>query len=272
LTLLCNFLQAQDVRLNPKGNGWLRVGQSILGSNEFFDSNGDKVSIRTNFLYTTSLSGEYAVTDRYSVTGYFPFFVRTLINNIQFNQSGQLEPGRVLNSFGDSEVGLRAKISSNSRVQVVGFVKLGLPFGTKTTIGTDSDLQTGDGEFNQLAGMQFLLGLAQYKIFLSSYVAYNNRTKNYSDEIRYGFSVNYCSNNFFAVARLNSLETLFNGTAPVSLNGVFSNHREFVSPGAEVTFRPSSSIGIFTSIDFYPLGRNTFAAADFSIGLQYSIR
>jgi hypothetical protein len=265
-------LDAQDVQLPPTGAGWLRLGQQVIGSNAFFDSNEDIVPIRTNMLYTSSLSGEYGLSDRFSVTVNFHFFVRTTINNIQYNQSGEIEQGRALNSIGDSEIGLRARLFNVSNLTALGFVKLGLPLGTKSTIGTDSDLQTGDGEFNQLAGLQLLLAVANEKLFISGYCALNNRTENYSDEIRFGFSANYYSDKFTVMAKFNVLETLFNDTAPVSLNGIFSNHREFVSPGVEVMFRPFPCIGIFTSVDFYPSGRNTLAATDFSTGLELMIR
>ncbi len=272
LVLFCHQVYGQDVRQPSARQGWIRIGQGVIASDVFFDSNGDRIPIRTNALFSTSVHGEYGLSNRFAVTLFAPVFVRTTVNAIQFNQSGNEASGDALNSFGDSEVGVRFKFIARKSWQAIGFVKLGIPLGKKSTVGTDNDLQTGDGEFNQQIGLQILCPLSNEAFFLSGYCAYNNRSENFSEEIRYGFSVTYYASRFRAMARINSIESLFNETAPVSLNGIFSNHREYISPGLELQYNITKGIGIFVSGDFYPTGRNTLAAPEFNAGLQFTLQ
>jgi protein XagA len=249
-----------------KGNYQVRVSQQYTASNSFFDSDEESIKIRTNSISSTNFSFNYAVTDRLAICTTFPVFVRSIVNGIQYNQSGTTEPGLSLNSLGDAEVGLIINLFKRLPFQTVGFVTVGLPFGKKGNVGLDTDLQTGDGELNQLIGVKIQKNFSS--LFLNGYTSFNNRSKDFSNEIRYGFEAGYLGNKFNIIARFNAIESLFDKTAPVSQNGIFSNHRELVSPGVEVLYKITTHIGIFGSSDFVLTGRNTLKAPIFCFGIQ----
>lgn len=253
-------------QLLEKGEGWVRVSQQFISSNSYFDPDEQAMPIRTNSLYITNVQGNYGLSDRLTASLLLPVFVRTTINEVQFNQTGNTIPGASLNSIGDAEIGARFTFRKKLPVQIIGFVALGLPFGKKGGVGLDTDLQTGDGEFNQLIGIQLRHTFSSFHV--EGYTAFNNRSEDFSSEIRYGFEAGYTANKIMITARLNSIESLFNDTAPVSQNGIFSNHRELISPGVEVLYNFSKRFGVFASVDFIVAGRNTLNAPLFGVGLQ----
>jgi protein XagA len=263
-----NFLIFVDsfAQLLTKGNYQVRVSQQYTTSNSFFDSDEESIKIRTNSISSTNFSFNYAVTDRFTIHTTVPVFVRNTVNRIQYNQSGKTEPGLSLNSFGDAEVGLTVNMFKKLPFHTVGFVTVGLPFGKKGKVGLDTDLQTGDGELNQLIGVKIQKSFSSF--FINGYTSFNNRSKDFSNEIRYGFEAGYTGNKFNLTTRFNTIESLFDKTAPVSQNGMFSNLRELVSPGVEVLYKFTKRIGVFGSADFTLAGRNTLNAPLFCFGIQ----
>jgi len=214
----------------------------------------------------TNLSGEYGISNRLTAFVVLPVFVRSTINKLQFNQSGNSTSGSSLNSVGDAELGVKFGFRKKLPVQVFGFAVLGLPFGKKGNVGTETNIQTGDGEFNQLIGVQLLQSFSH--VHISAYTAFNNRTKDFSNEIRYGVEAGYTHDKFNLRIRFSAIESRFNDIALVSLNGIFSNHREVFSPGAELVYYLSKKIGVFASADFIAAGRNTLDAPIVGLGVQ----
>jgi protein XagA len=249
-----------------KGNYQVRFNQLYTASNSFFDSDEESIKIRTNSISSTNFSVDYALTNRFIIHAIVPVFVRSTINGLQYNQTGKTEPGSSLNSFGDAEVGVGVNLFRRLPFQTIGFVTLGLPFGKKDKVGLDTDLQTGDGEFNQFIGVKLQKYFSSF--FVNGYTSFNNRSKDFSNEIRYGFEIGYLGNKFNVTARLNAIESLFDKTAPVSQNGIFSNHRELVSPGIDVLYKITKRVGVVGSTDFVIAGRNTLNAPLFGFGVQ----
>ncbi len=254
--------------IQKRGYGWVQLSQYITRSDSYFDSDSERISIRTNALYMTTLSGEYGITDRLTAIIAFPFFARSTVNQLEYNQTGNIESGGSLNSLGDTDIGLRFGVLQNFPLQINGFVTFGLPFGKKGNVGTETDIQTGDGEFNQIAGIELRHNFSSIKLSTSGYVAFNNRTRDFSNEIRYGFETCYKAKRLFATASLSVIESLFNDTAPVSLNSIFSNHREWVAPGVEVGYRITEKVSFLAAGTFTVSGRNTTAAPAWIFGIR----
>ena len=70
-----------------KGKGFFKFGQSFIIANKYFDGNGNVVDITTLSLYTTSVYGEFGITDRISAVAYVPFFVRSTLKELKRNQT-----------------------------------------------------------------------------------------------------------------------------------------------------------------------------------------
>ena len=92
---------------------------------------------------------------------------------------------------------------------------LGIPSGNNTG-GSDGSYQTGDGDVNQILKV---LAKASFKIAGHSFYAkgpleVNNRSNNYSDEIRLGFETGsqVFKNKFLLLVRLDTIQSFFNGS------------------------------------------------------------
>ena len=148
----------------------------------------------------------------------------------------------------------------------MAFATLGLPLGVRGDVSSEVNLQTGDGEFNQLVGLQFSQTVSRF--YFTGSVAFNNRSDGYSNEIRYSLEARYSVDRWKGIFRYGGIESLFNDTALVSLNGIFSNHRELISPGVELSYDYSKKIAVFISGDFAVAGRNTLRGTMWGFGVQ----
>ena len=270
--VLILFISSQVLgQVYSNHGGWVRLNQQVISSNSFFDSDSQPMAIRTNTIYITSITAEVGLTNRLTSTICFPFFVRSLLNQVEFNQSGTHFPGASLNALGDADIGFRLALRNKMPIQVISFASVGLPLGRKLKLGTDADLQTGDGEFNQIVGVQLLQTFKNVRLL--GYASFNNRSKNFSNEIRYGIEIKYRGNyKIGAQFQFNAVESLFNDVARVSLSGIFSNHRELFAPSLELDYSLSKAISAFIAGDFIIAGRNTLRAPLWRTGIQFNLR
>jgi hypothetical protein len=252
----------------PKGTGYYKLGQSWIIADDFYGPGGTIVRIRTTALYTTSFYGEYGITDRLTGILYFPFFVRNTLNEERYQPSGRSVPGDSFNGLGDTDIAIKYGLIVNKPIVLSATVQLGLPIG-ETGGGEGKILQTGDGEFNQMLKFDVSGSLHPVPLYGSAYIGFNNRTKGFSDEIRYGVEVGYT---FFkkvtTILKLNVVESLYNGEdLPSQNNGVFSNNTEYVSPMIEVGYALNDKWGISCSGGFAFSAKNILASPNFGVGI-----
>jgi hypothetical protein len=255
----------------PKGSGYYKLGQNWIIAADFFSPSGEMVTIRTTSLFTTSFYGEYGITKRLTGILYFPFFVRSTLNEEVYSPSGNVIPGEALNSLGDTDIAFKYGIIVDRPIVVSASLLLGLPLG-KTSGGEGGILQTGDGEFNQMVRVDVSGSFHPVPLYASAYVAFNNRTKDFSDEVRFGAEVGYT---FFdkltAIAKLNVVQSLYNGSAPAAENGIFSNNTEYVSPMIEVGYALNDKWGVSVMGGFAFSGRNILASPNYGAGVYYKL-
>lgn len=250
-----------------KGSAYYKLGQNWIVSSAYYGPSGEIVNIRTTSLFTTSLYAEYGISDRFTLITYLPFFVRTTLNEVHYQQSGKIDAGEFLNSFGDTDISLKYGLVMNKPIVVSATLMLGLPLG-ETSGGASGILQSGDGEFNQMVKFDASHSFYPKPLYTSAYLAFNNRTRNFSDEIRYGLELGYTiKNKLILIGKLNVVESLFNGSDAVADNGIFSNNTEYVSPMLEVGYAFGSSFGISASAGFAFSGKNILASPNFGVGL-----
>lgn len=252
----------------PKGVGYYKLGQNWIISDSFYGPGGDIVAIRTTALFTTSLYGEYGITDRLTGILYLPFFVRNTLNEERYSPSGRVVPGDMVNALGDTDVAIKYGLIVNKPIVLSATVSFGLPIG-KTSGGDGKILQTGDGEFNQMLKFDVSGSLHPLPLYGSAYIGFNNRTENFSDEIRYGIEVGYT---FFkkltAIAKLNMVESLYNGSDTLTENnGVFSNNTEYISPMLELGYAINDKWGVSCSAGYAFSGKNILASPNYGIGI-----
>jgi protein XagA len=213
----------------PRKSGYFKLSQNFIRSPYFFAPDGSIVDITTIQLFTTSVYGEYGFTNRITGLIYFPFFVRNTLNEIQYNQSGNIVPGDAFQSMGDTDIGIKYGLIVNKPIVLSASLILGLPLGEPVG-GSSQILQTGDGEFNQMIKLDASYSFYPKPFYVSGYAAFNNRTNNFSDEVRYGGEVGVTLKKFIPIIKLNVVQSLYNGNAEEAQNGIFSNNTEYVSP------------------------------------------
>lgn len=254
-----------------KKKGFFKLGQSFIVANKYFDHNGDVIDITTLGIYTTSLYGEYGITDRITAIAYVPFFVRGTLNKERNAITNALEnEGDEMNAFGDVDLGVKIGITKDKPIAVSTTLILGLPTGENAG-GNSGILQSGDGEFNQIIMLD--AGKGFNKFYTNVGVGFNNRTNNFSDEFRYTFEIGYTGwNKLIATLKVNGIKTLNNDDDTVVIqNGIFSNRVEYFAFGPELSYKVKDNFGITAYVGFAGAAKRILASPNFGFGVFYTL-
>ncbi len=255
----------------PKGRGYFKLSQSYLLSPKYFDGNGNIIDLTPSYGYfSTSLYAEYGFTDRLTGIIYMPFFARAVKNELQYNQSGIRQSGDALNSFGDTDIALKYGLITNKPIVLSATILLGLPLGNNGSNNT-SALQTGDGEFNQMLRIDASHSFYPKKFYVSVYGAFNNRTKGFSSEVRFGAEIGFTLNKFIPILKVNTVNSLFNGDVTTTQNGIFSNNTEYISPTLELNYQATEKFGVSASMGTALAARNILASPNFIFGVYLKL-
>jgi len=257
----------------PKGSGFFKFDFSFIRAREFYGMDGEVYNINGAGTmlgyYTTSLYGEYGITDRLTVIGYVPFFVRNTVNEGVGAISGDiLQQGLENNAFGDVDLGLRFGIFKQNRLSVTAAVLLGLPTGDAENVDL---LFTGDGEFNQQVRLEAGYGADRW--YATGYVGFNNRTEDFSDEFRFEaeFGYKFWENRLLTGVKLTGIQSFNNGSPTGSANGLFGNNVEFFSPQLFVAYEHQQKLGFIAQASGATSGRNVLAAPMVSVGVYWKM-
>jgi len=248
----------------PKGEGFYKFDYTLIQTNKVYDPGGKIVPFRTLGNHTLSLYGERGITDKFTIQAYIPFFVRNVLNETKGAQTGVLlEPGIEENNIGDIDIAFRYALPFGS-LPISATLLFGLPTGNSTQ---NSGLFTGDGEFNQM--LKISTGVGATKWWTQFGLGYNNRTKGFSDEVRYDgeFGYKMLNDKLLTIFKLSGIESLNNGTEGPSSTGLFSNNVEFLSPGLELLYFIKPKIGLSFRAAGAVKGQNVLAAPSFSFGI-----
>ncbi|MEL7160564.1 MAG: hypothetical protein AAFN92_07385, partial [Bacteroidota bacterium] len=259
----------------PKGKGYFKLYEWWTSFDEHFTSNGEIDPNATLGIYNTSFYAEYGLTDRLTGVVNLPLFSRSTINaQISGTRGNVITPGDAINGIGDTDLRLRYALSKlGASFPLAVSLTLGLPLGEDAG-GEQGNLQTGDGEFNQIlaleAGHSIALG-GNAAGYVSADLGFNNRSGGFSDEIRFGLEggVGLLERRLWLIGRMIGSESLFNGepNAGSTTTSIFSNNAEYLSLGGEVNFYLSDKIGVSAGVAGAVSGRIIAAAPAFSLGI-----
>ena len=267
---------------NEKGTAYIKVSGWWVESKNFFSGNGSESrSNVSSGLFNINIYAEYGITDKLTAIGYIPFFSRAYQNR-EVDQNGNINetlPGGDLNSFGDSEIGLKYNLYKNDRFSIATSLTLGLPFGND---GSDQELllTTGDGEFNQIVRVDIGASLFQndlLSIYGNAYFGYNNRTKGFSDELRGGAEIGagILDKKLWLISKLDIIESTKNGDT-ISNNdtraNIFANNAEVINLTFETSYYITEKIGISASIANPLSGVSGFDAPAYSGGIFFDLK
>jgi len=186
--------------------------------------------------------------------------------------------GEAINGFGDSDLGIKYALTTKSQIRTAVTLTLGLPLG-ESAGGTQGNLQIGDGEFNQI--LQFDASSAfsindQTTIYGTATVGFNNRTKGFSDEFRYGLEVGLglFQSKLWLVGKLTGVESFKNGTLSGESNStsIFANNSEHTSITTEVAYYVTPKFGVSTSYSTAIRGEIIFANPSYSVGVFLDLK
>jgi len=284
IAVLCclnwSSVQAGGPWPQPKGKGFFKLSEWWMVFNKHYTDSGLIDPNLTTGIFSTTFYGEYGVTDRWTVIAYVPFFVRNFTNSqVSAVTNEVLIAGEAVNGFGDLELAAKYGLTkSGSRVPVAASLYLGIPTGIPVA-GTLNNLQTGDGEFNQMlrvdAGTGFKLG-EKVNSYASAYVGFNHRTKGFSEEFRFGAELGFgfLNQRLWVNGKLQGIESLKNGATAATANtttSIFANNAEFVAYSIELAAYVTKNVGISASYAGAIRGEIIAAAPTYSVGIFYDM-
>ena len=135
--------------IHKKGEGYIKVSEWWIVSAQHYTDQGLIDPNVTTGIFNTNAYLEYGLTNRITSTVYFPFYSRSYNNNLVSNTTKEiLIAGDAINSVGDAELGLTYGLTKGKINTTISLI-VGLPLGIDDG-GALKNLQTGDGEFNQI--------------------------------------------------------------------------------------------------------------------------
>lgn len=255
----------------PKGGFYIKLDQSFLKANAYYDTEGNRIPIRTLGTYTTSLYARYGVHKKITLFGYIPFFVRNTLNETVGRQTDMtLQPGVANNGFGDMNLGMQYGIYQKKGVAMSLSLLLGIPSGSTSD---PNGLFTGDGEFNQL--LQFDLGygrgIGKQTIYGNVYFGFNNRTKGFSEEFRWGLEAGVTLwKRLFIALKADGVESFQNGDGGNEGGiGLFANNVEFILYGPEIAYIHKEKLGVSFRYTTATKVKGTLASPVMAVGVFY---
>ena len=254
-----------------KGSAYLKLYEFWLRFDEHYTSTGELDPNATLGLYNTALYAEYGLTDRLTAVVNLPFYSRSTINNqVSGTRGNVLLPGEAIGGLGDTDVALRYALTRPGAAwPVAAALTLGLPLGEEAG-GEQANLQTGDGEFNQMLTLSAGRSVTD-DLYVSAAVGVNNRTGGFSDEFRYQLEAGYgaLDRRLWLIGRLTGSESFQNGetAATFTSTSVFSNNAEYLSLGGEVNVYVTPKFGLSAGVATALAGRVIAAAPAYTAGV-----
>ena len=242
----------------PKGRGYFKLSQQVISAESLFTANGSKTEIPTVSGYTTSLYGEFGVTDRVTLVGYMPVYTHFGVDAEGFDAT---------TGVGDWDAGIRIGILTKGPTVVGLQAMAGLPLGES---GGDIVLWTGDGEFNQHVSLQVGHSLYPAPAYLIGEIGYNNRKSsdsrddNYADELRYSLQAGYTIAERIGVSVwLRGVEALDRADDEFHPR----NDLEYLSFGSQIDIHVLPNAGITAGMSRFTRSHNLLDAPVWEVGL-----
>jgi len=263
----------------PKGKAYLKLSEWWTIFDQHFTDTGMLDPNITTGVFNTSIYGEFGITDRLTGIINAPIISRNYMNNLKSRTTEELIiEGESITTIGDFDLGIKYGLTRpGAKFPLAATLMLGLPTG-KSSAGTLNNLQTGDGEFNQMlqldSGTGFSLGKSS--AYLSSFIAINNRTKGFSEEFRFGleFGIGLLNKALWLNSKLIVVESFKNGNTAetVTSTSIFANNTEFSTLGIEANYYLNSSFGFSAGVATAFRGEIIAAAPSYSIGIFYDLK
>ena len=279
LVILCSTINFSAIAGGPwtqkKGKSYIKLSEWWVVFDQHFTNTGEIDPNITTGIFNTNLYTEYGFSDRFTGILNATLFSRNYMNDLVSGTTNEvIMKGEALNSLGDIDLSFKYRFTSDeSKIPVAVSVTLGIPSG-KTNEGTLENLQTGDGEFNQMIQVDAGRG---YRIsekingYSSVYLGVNNRTNDFSDELRFNAETGagFLNGRLWMIARMTGVESFKNGATAedVSTTSIFANNTEFLSVSLEGNYYITKKVGFSLSAAGALRAEIIAAAPSYSAGI-----
>ena len=256
-----------------KGKGFFKLSQYAIIADQYFNPEGNIIRVNPGTaFYSTALFGEYGLTDKITTELYFPFFTRSVLNNLQTRGvDQQVVEGDQVSGIGDTNISFKYGIKQKGATVVSAKLTFGIPFGNPAG-GGGGTLQTGDGEFNQMLSVDVGHSFYPAPFYANVSVGINNRTMGFSEEFRYAVEAGLTLKKFVVIGRIIGIESLMNGDPTESeAQGVFANNLEFLSFMPEVIYKIKENYGFSAAVGTAFSGRQVLANPSYEVGFFLEI-
>ena len=249
-----------------KGTGYYKISHWWVNAAKEYTFDGNTRTSPREGIYNTSIFAEYGINDRL-----------TAIINLPYSKS--VNDQESISGIGDTDVAFKFRINKpDSKFALAYTFLLGLPLGD-TAGGSDGTLQTGDGEFNQLMRLDLSrsIPLGKVNAYANVYGGYNNRTKNFSDELRFGFEVGagFLESKIWTILRIDGVESLQNGAESTAASDgatIFANNTEYIATTYEIAGYITDNIGVTAAYGSVLSASLIFASPSYSLGVFFDMK
>lgn len=271
LLLACTQHEARaGAWTQTRGHGFYKLEGRYIHARRYFEPNGKIIDIPTLSDFAMSFYGEYGFRERFTVIAYVPFYKHLALNRQIGRDRGFVYfPGDSASGFADSDVGFRIGLKQSGATVVSGRVMLGLPLGENEQ---KSGLLTGDGEFNQLLALELGHSFYPLPLYFSGEVGFNNRTKGFSDELRYAAELGYTFwNRITLMMRMVGVASLKNGEDNIrgGMGGLYANNVSYLALGPSLFYQFNQRFGLTAGVDGATYGQSVLAAPSYSLGVYF---
>ncbi len=262
-----------------KGKGYFKLSEWWTVFDQHYTDLGKIDPNLTTGIFNTNLYAEYGLTNRITTIVNMPLFSRNYMNNLRSATTSEIIiPGESINSVGDLDLGFKYGLSKpGAKIAVSATLILGIPLG-QTAGGSLENLQTGDGEFNQMVQFDFgkSFQINNIPAYISAFTGINNRTNEFSEEFRIGgeIGLGLMDSKLWVNTRINAVESLKNGATAETVNStsIFANNTEYLSLGFEANLYLSKNIGISAGFATALRGEIIAAAPSYSVGVFLDLK
>ncbi len=272
-----------------KGKGFFQFTTKYIRAKEYYTPAGDVINIPTIKDYTTSLYGEWGINDQVSLILNLGLYRHWVINeqitaNKQNNTFNRLS-GKVIRSFGDSELGVKIGLGKAKKWDLATSLSVGLPLSEWKTerkehlyilpdgaIVNDDEgsfaIPIGNDDYPITIAISGDFSPIKAPIELSASLGWQNRryglgSKNYSDQVVYTAKIGYPHNRAYYILSLQGQEPIRNGN-------IFKDTR-FLGFGPQVYVRVTKNVGVLGGIETAVRSQQTLRALAFKCGFYYKL-
>lgn len=244
-----------------KGDGYWQFSQRATRVGFYYDADGARVPIPTLTDLTSTFYFEYGASARVTPFAYVPFVERLT-----------LASGDSLTSVADVDLGARIALLRKGRGVLSLQLTLGVPSGHSDPV---QGLVTGDGEWNGIAMLQAGRSFAKAPVYISGEVGFNERTRGFSDEVRFGGEVGWTFHPRWSLTgRIRGVRSLHDGRpdAGTGTLGLYANDVEYLILTPQIAFSFRKDAWIAATVDTANGVRNSIGGPTYAITVSWKSR